>query len=380
MYDNVVNDPENPYPGKLFNHPNGSDVYAGIKIDYREGDVNSEVFLNVLKGNATGNKGKGTGRVLGSTRKDRVFVYYTDHGASGILGMPDIGPSFGIPLTKKELDGALAYMYKKNLYDTLLFYLEACDSGSMFADLKKEKRIYAITAARDNENSWAVFCENPLDLPCLGDEFSVNWIHDSEINDILKETVGHQVDDVVTSTKRSHVTQFGNTTIREEPVGDYQGKAKVTKATPDAAAAAAFRAEVVASAVDSRQVPLMMAERALREANVSPDEITTRMQLYVSKRDNLTSFVSDIVHAVVPRRSVARTIMQKKPVRITALDCHDVVVKAFNRECAPFNRNPYAFSMVSYITNLCEVARDPKPILDQFAIKCADGPTFTDVL
>jgi len=28
-YDDIANDPENPIPGKLFNQPNGEDVYAG---------------------------------------------------------------------------------------------------------------------------------------------------------------------------------------------------------------------------------------------------------------------------------------------------------------------------------------------------------------
>uniref|UniRef100_A0A7E5A171 MmgE/PrpD family protein n=1 Tax=Panagrellus redivivus TaxID=6233 RepID=A0A7E5A171_PANRE len=104
------------------------------------------------------------------------------------------------------------------------------------------------------------------------------------------------------------------------------------------------------------------------------------MQLYVSKRDNLTSFVSDIVQAVVPRRSVAHTIMQKKPARITAIDCHDAAIKAFDRECAPFGENPNAITMASFLANLCEIVRDPKPILEQIAVKCADGSKFTDVL
>uniref|UniRef100_A0A7E4W982 legumain n=1 Tax=Panagrellus redivivus TaxID=6233 RepID=A0A7E4W982_PANRE len=364
MYDDIANNP----------HPNGSDVYAGVKIDYTGENVNSETFLNVLKGNAAGNAGKGTGRVLGSTRKERVFVYYSDHGGTNILGMPR-----GL-LTKKDLDEALNYMYKKDLYDKLLFYLEACESGSMFDDLKNYKRIYAITASLYNESSWATYCDNQLGLPCLGDEFSVNWMEDSEIYDILKELVGHQVDDVVTSTKKSHVCQFGDNNIREEPVADYQGKAEVTKPTPDANSIAAFRAEVLDSAVNSRQVPLIMAERALRKLNASPSQIATRMQNYVSQRADLTDFVSDIVHAVIPRRPLARTVMLKKPARITALDCHDAVIKAFDRECAPFDRNPYAFALSSVFANLCEVVRDPTLILDQFAVKCVAGRKFTDVL
>jgi legumain len=29
MYDDIANHKENPYPGKIFNHPNGTDVYEG---------------------------------------------------------------------------------------------------------------------------------------------------------------------------------------------------------------------------------------------------------------------------------------------------------------------------------------------------------------
>ena len=34
-FDDIANDTENPIKGKLFNKPNGQDVYAGCNIDYR---------------------------------------------------------------------------------------------------------------------------------------------------------------------------------------------------------------------------------------------------------------------------------------------------------------------------------------------------------
>lgn len=36
-----------------------------------------------MKGNATAMKGKGTGKVLKSTEKDKVFIYMNDHGGPG---------------------------------------------------------------------------------------------------------------------------------------------------------------------------------------------------------------------------------------------------------------------------------------------------------
>lgn len=32
----------NPYSGELFNHPNGSDVYQGVQVDYK-GEVSKVV-------------------------------------------------------------------------------------------------------------------------------------------------------------------------------------------------------------------------------------------------------------------------------------------------------------------------------------------------
>nr|CDJ89956.1 Peptidase C13 domain containing protein [Haemonchus contortus] len=88
MFDDIADHPKNPYRGKLFNHPNGSDVYAGLKIDYKGGSVNSENFLAVLKGDKDAVKG-GNGRVIESTEDDRIFVYFSDHGSIGLIAFPD---------------------------------------------------------------------------------------------------------------------------------------------------------------------------------------------------------------------------------------------------------------------------------------------------
>lgn len=69
----------------------GPDVYAGVRIDYSGEDVTAETFLAVLAGDARAVAHKGSGRVLASGPDDRVFLFYSDHGAAGVLGMPS-GP------------------------------------------------------------------------------------------------------------------------------------------------------------------------------------------------------------------------------------------------------------------------------------------------
>ena len=55
--DDLVNDEENPFPGELYNEPEGEDVYKGCQIDYRGIDeVTPETFTNVLRGLSNGGK------------------------------------------------------------------------------------------------------------------------------------------------------------------------------------------------------------------------------------------------------------------------------------------------------------------------------------
>jgi legumain len=86
-YDDIANDPENPIPGKLYNKPNGDDVYAGCVIDYKGDDVTPENFLAILQGDATKVKG-GNGKVLKSTSQSKVFINFSDHGAPGLIAFP----------------------------------------------------------------------------------------------------------------------------------------------------------------------------------------------------------------------------------------------------------------------------------------------------
>jgi legumain len=226
-YDDIANDYSNPFPGKIFNKPDpkgkGVDVYASCKIDYKGGDVTPENFLNVLKGDATANKGKGNGRVLASTASDKVFVYFTDHGATGLIAFPSG------ELYANDMIDALKYMHDNNMYKRLVFYLEACESGSMFDKiLPNNWEIYATTAANPNESSWATYC-SPDDKingksigSCLGDEYSVIWMEDTEAAEEGKH-LQKQFEDVKSKTQGSHVMQYGILDWTDESITNYQG-------------------------------------------------------------------------------------------------------------------------------------------------------------
>lgn len=84
-YDDIAFNSSNPIPGAIFNKPNGENVYNAGAIDYRGEAVTPQNFLNVLTGDQTVG---GNGKVLRSTTASKVFVFFTDHGAPGLIAFP----------------------------------------------------------------------------------------------------------------------------------------------------------------------------------------------------------------------------------------------------------------------------------------------------
>lgn len=77
----------------------------------------------------------------------------------------------------------------------MTFYLEACESGSMFLDLPKNTKIYAVSAANPSESSWGTYCPPDDEVngkhigSCLGDLFSVNWMEDTDASNVNTRTL-----------------------------------------------------------------------------------------------------------------------------------------------------------------------------------------------
>jgi len=76
-----------------------------------------------------------------------------------------------------------------------VYYMEACESGSMFVDLPTNINFYALSASNPTESSWGTYCP-PDDVvngkeigSCLGDLFSINWMEDSDLADFTQETL-----------------------------------------------------------------------------------------------------------------------------------------------------------------------------------------------
>jgi legumain len=249
MQDDVANSKSNPFLGALYNRPgfDTANVYAGCKPDYRGDVVTAQLFLDVITGNESAVNGA---KVLKSGPDDHVFLNFIDHGGPGIVAFPN-----GPPLHKTQLAAALKAMKERAMFGELVFYMEACESGSMFEGgvLPDGSSMYAVTASNARESSWGYYCMPDdhvmgVDMhTCLGDLFSISWMEDTDRGSFAAETVAEQVKLVTKRTNKSHVTQFGDSSIAGEPIGRFELNSDVN--------AVAELSTFVGSAVDVRDIP-----------------------------------------------------------------------------------------------------------------------------
>lgn len=228
MEDDIANNVENPFPGKMFNKPTakgvpGVDVYDGCEVDYKGSVVTAKLFLDVLQGKQSEVDGLGSGKVVNGGPNDKVFVNFVDHGGTGIVEFPN-----GDFLHATDLNTALKNMASNDQFGKLVFYMEACESGSMFSTLlPKDINVYATTASNPSESSWGTYCppDDKVDgkelNSCLGDLYSVNWMEDCDKTGLTRTLEG-QFKAVKKLTNKSHVMEYGTMTFSEtDKVGDY---------------------------------------------------------------------------------------------------------------------------------------------------------------
>ncbi|KAL1167858.1 hypothetical protein V6Z11_A05G046500 [Gossypium hirsutum] len=230
MYDDIAYNENNPRPGIIINSPNGSDVYHGVPKDYTGADVTVNNIFSVILGNKSAITG-GSGKVVNSGPNDHIFIFYSDHGASGVPGMPDDSYIYA-----NDLNWVLRKKHASGTYKSLVFYSEACESGSIFDGLLDPKglNIYATTASNATESSFATYCPGgQLSAPpeydtCLGDLYSVAWIEDSDAHNLRAETLQKQYElvrlrQVKKRTPRSHVMQYGDIALSKDAHFAYFG-------------------------------------------------------------------------------------------------------------------------------------------------------------
>ncbi|KAK3749747.1 hypothetical protein RRG08_046252 [Elysia crispata] len=358
MYDDIAYNPANPFPGNIINQPNGTNVYPGVPKDYTKKEVRPDVFLKVLTGDAEGIKkilGR-KGKVIESGPKDRIFVNFADHGGPGVLAFPDK------MLFRDELHTAILHMHKNKQYSKMLFYVEACESGSMFSNFTalSHVNVFATTAANPDEPSEGCYFDNKRQT-ALGDVYSVNWMQDSDKENLRQETLSQQYKLVKSETKTSHVMEYGDLSMGKLPVADFLGSMKSNTLY---FAPAGKGSDPMLDSMPSQDVG---QEILLRKISRSRGEEQEKHKadletLWQRKKDSEAFFKR--VFAEVQDVSLFDHYV-KMPLQFTAdFHCYKESVKLIMDQCPGLNlpQNDYALRKLRVLANMCETKLPPQKI------------------
>jgi legumain len=291
---------------------------------------------------------KASGKVLRSTKKDKVFVNFVDHGGVDLIGFPTS------TYHAKDLQALLENMYKRGRYSELVFYLEACESGSMFEGLSSDLPVYATTAANAQESSWGTYC-SPDDKvdgksigSCLGDLYSVNWLEDSDklVNSDAKESLEQQFEIVKKLTTKSHVLEFGKgiDTISNEQVLAFLGdKPKTSNSVEPEGLVKAEEAPMVSS----RDIELSTAfsQFLVTGSERAAEELISGVQTRLAAKKRFAALV-DVVQSGKPLGTAVRTPIPQHR------DCHYEAHKAYVAKCGDWKSADMSYS--STLRELCD--------------------------
>uniref|UniRef100_T1JY50 legumain n=1 Tax=Tetranychus urticae TaxID=32264 RepID=T1JY50_TETUR len=354
IYDDIANNSKNPYPGKIFNVPFGPDVYAGLLKDYTGMELTPENFLGVLKGDKDlAAKGK---KVLTSGPNDHVFIYCANHGATGLIGFPTGA------LSSDDLNKALVYMHEHKMYDKLVFYLEACNSGSMFENILPDNiNIYATTSANSVELSYACYCDEPEFHTCLGDDYSVSWLYNSDFNDLAIETLEQQFKYVVEGTIKSHPQQFGQKSIASLNVGQFLGENTSSKIH----AARSYPKDFV----NSRDVPLVMLRRKIERTDDAAEAavLAKELQTLIDGRRFLEASMENIVSQLCFNgycSDVEKILSTQQP--LVNHSTYSKVAKKFQSSCLNLGIHTDGMKFMYVFANLVESNNFTESTLNRF--------------
>jgi len=365
MYDDIAHNRRNKRPGTIINKPGGSDVYKGVPKDYTGQDVTPENFLNVLKGNKSAMAGIGSGKVINSGPDDLVFVNFADHGAPNLIAFPHG------ELHAKDLISAINYMNATRKYKEMVFYVEACESGSMFNRHKLSNKInvFATTAANGRESSYACYWDEEL-RTYLGDVYSIKWMEDSDSENIQTETLQKQFLIVRNETNTSHVQEFGDLSMGQEPVARYQSNGRMLYKLNTGKK---YNPMPITDAIPSPEVPLMVLRKRL-ETTTDPMEregIMIEIRLEEESRVKIKSTIKKIAESLVPTRFM-KSIMES-PAEPTMEDCYKESVTTFRNYCFDFNKHEHALRHVYVLANLCDQGYKTERIIGTIRDVCYQG-------
>ncbi|KAG6579430.1 legumain [Cucurbita moschata] len=362
MYDDIAGNVLNPRPGIIINHPQGQDVYAGVPKDYTGEQVTAQNLYAVLLGNKTAVTG-GSGKVVDSKPNDRIFVYYSDHGGPGVLGMPNLPFVYAMDFIE-----VLKKKHAAKGYKEMVIYVEACESGSIFEGvMPKDLNIYVTTASNAEESSFGTYCPGmqppppPEYMTCLGDLYSVAWMEDSETHNLKRETIDQQYETVKKRTASpndlnagSHVMEYGNSSIKTERLYLYQGFDPASVNLPPYNGGLEMKTMETINQRDADIFFLWQMYRKLEEGTNERAEVLEEIRETVAHRAHLDGSIRMIGFLLFGPENVSNVLDHVRPSGLPLVDdwtCLKSMVRVLEEHCGSLTQ--YGMKHMRAIANIC---------------------------
>merc|ERR1712224_859547 len=288
--------------------------------------------------------GGADGKVLGSDENSNVHISFFDHGAPGLIAFPNG------ELHKKDLQRILTQMSDQKKFKKLVFYMEACESGSMWEGFNVSN-VYALSASNPTESSWGTYCGSDAKVngksigSCLGDLFSVSWMEDTDAQDTTKEDLETQFETVKTLTTKSEVMQWGDLSFTSDFVSEYVGGL-----TPNTVK----QSMEIKNSVSARQVDLYKAYHNYVSAESSEERLSAgeEMQRVLSEQLEAESAYEKFLEIVYPDMHARETARQSKALP-NNMDCEMAAHAAFKQH-GKFDANSgFAMQFHKYVVHAC---------------------------
>ncbi|KAI6240621.1 Legumain [Aphelenchoides fujianensis] len=265
-------------------------------------------------------------------------------------------------------------MHKHEKYGQLVFYVEACESGSMFEEiLPNHINVYVVTAANGEESSYAEYWCNDF-MTLLGDSMSIAWMEQADLEFLQELTLEQHFQVIKALTPNSHVSRFGDLSIAEQKAARFLGEENPPAFPPqNMSICPDYHFE---PPVAVRELPIRLLERQIERTNDAAKTADLKRQLgeIHEKRAHFDRHADALVAKIAGRSRVAKRALDAahyEPVR--DLDCHDRAVKTFSRRCFQLATNPYAMKMAGVLNKLCNAGVGVERIVDHIEEHCGES-------
>ncbi|KAL2940190.1 Vacuolar-processing enzyme [Bienertia sinuspersici] len=287
-----------------------------------------------------------------------------------------------------ELVDTLKQKHASGTYKSLVFYVEACESGSIFEGLLPEGlNIYATTASNAVESSWGTYCPGDHVSPppeydtCLGDMYSVAWMEDSESHNLRTETVKHQYELVKSRTANggsyygSHVLQFGDEELSKDKLYFYMG---TNPANENFTYADNSLRPISPKAVNQRDADLVHFWEKFRKAPEGSQRKVEAQERFVEAMshrvhlDHSIKLVGKLLFGIEKGPEVLENIRAGQPL-VDDWKCLRRLVRTFEMHCGSLSQ--YGMKHMRSIANICNAGITADQMAEASAQACPSIPS-----